>query len=468
MNWKWGVTDLVLTEDTVADISLAQGVLEDGEYGNKFNGATDADGIITATFENTGADMVLDFKGYDIDSSNEMEILLNGVSQGFVLSGVNNGLDNYNLAISATDQVSGTNTVAFQQATNPNWKWGVTDLLLKPASVADIFLTKDVLEADAYGNKFSGTTDTDGKITAAFDFTGADVTLNFKGYDIDLSNEVELFLNGVSQGFLDMGLNNGLADYSLDIAAAEQVAGTNLVRFEQAKNENWKWGITDLLLMDSEPEPEPEPPVARSDGFTITAGSSNTYTLNVLGNDDNIDRIIDIDLDNDNDGDDDVFSSVQISSDGQSVLFTPDDIFDLLASGNSSAESFRYIVRGEDGTTTSANANVTINGLTMSTTLDDYFDLPTAAQSRLLEVLFNDTAINRIVSVDLDPDGDGTDIFGTVNISSNEQFLTYNNNGAFDDLLPGNLGFEEFTYTALGTDGELRTAMVFLTFEDLV
>jgi len=250
INWKWGVTDLLLSDAPSADIALTPDVLESGAYGNNYNGASDADGVITAGFAFTGSDLTLDFKGYDIDFADEVEMFLNGVSRGFLDVGVNNGLSDYTLNITSGDQIAGENIVTFEQARNVAFKWGVTDLLLSAASSSDISLTPDVLDSGTYGNKYNGATDADGILTAGFEFTGSDMALDFKGYDIDFADEVELFLNGVSQGYLDVGLNNGLEDYTLNIAAADQIAGENVVTFEQARNVAFKWGVTDLLLYD--------------------------------------------------------------------------------------------------------------------------------------------------------------------------------------------------------------------------
>lgn len=250
-NWKWGVTNLLLSEVSIADIILTTGVTDDGEYGNKYNGAMDADGEVTAAFSSTGLDVALSFKGYDIDYDNELEVLLNGTSLGMLAAGNNNGLADYSFVIAAGDQAAGDNIITFKQLGNPNWKWGVTDILVSEIVGADINLTKDVLDSGSYGNKFNGTMDADGQVTAGFVGGDGDLTLQFKGYDIDSGNELELYLNGVSQGLVEAGVNNGLADYTLEIAAADQSDGLNVITFEQAQNIAWKWGITDLMLIDA-------------------------------------------------------------------------------------------------------------------------------------------------------------------------------------------------------------------------
>ncbi len=248
---------LEFTDGTIAaaeaaaatDISLEIGVTETGDFGNKFNGQTDADGLITAGFESTGSDMVLTFQGFDIDLDNEVELFLNGASIGFLDAGVDNGLQSYSIDIAAADQVAGQNVITFSQDLNAIFAWGVTDILLEEADPAtDISLEIGVTETGDFGNNFNGQTDADGLITAGFESTGSDMELTFQGFDIDLDNEVELFLNGASIGFLDAGVDNGLQSYSIDIAAADQVAGQNVITFSQDLNDIFAWGVTDLLI----------------------------------------------------------------------------------------------------------------------------------------------------------------------------------------------------------------------------
>lgn len=115
-------------------------------------------------------------------------------------------------------------------------------------TLLDTVLQVGVTETDDFGNKFNGQTDVDGLITAGFEGTGSDLELTFQGFDIDTNNEVELFLNGDSMGFLDAGVNNGLQSYEIDIAAADQVSGENVITFEQALDDAFAWGVTDLLI----------------------------------------------------------------------------------------------------------------------------------------------------------------------------------------------------------------------------
>jgi len=111
-------------------MTLTLGETETGEYGNNFNGTADADGVVTATFTGSSEDLLLSFTGYDVDFGNEIEVLLNGVSLGFLAVGVNEGLSQHSFTIAAAQQIAGENVISFVQAWDPSYMWGVTDILL--------------------------------------------------------------------------------------------------------------------------------------------------------------------------------------------------------------------------------------------------------------------------------------------------------------------------------------------------
>ncbi|WP_298922493.1 DUF4214 domain-containing protein, partial [uncultured Roseobacter sp.] len=123
------------------------------------------------------------------------------------------------------------------------------------ATTADINLTLGALETGSFGNKFDGQSDADGLITVGFQNTGNDLRLTFKGFDVDYDDEVEFFLNGTSLGFLAAGINEGFADYSIDVAAADMIAGENIITFQQVRGLTWKWGVTDLLMVETNASP---------------------------------------------------------------------------------------------------------------------------------------------------------------------------------------------------------------------
>ncbi|MFC3615389.1 beta strand repeat-containing protein [Lutimaribacter marinistellae] len=249
ISWTWGVTDLLVQAD--ADMRLTPDQIETGTFGNKFDGKTDADGIVKAAFAGTGKDITLSLQGFDVDFSNEVQVLLNGNSLGFLGVGQDNGLSYDEFQISAAQQQVGENVIEFVQARNTTWAWGVTDVMISENEPADARLERGVRDNADYGNDFNGMTDADGSVSFAFVGTDEDLFVFVEGFDIDFSNEVEVFLNGNSQGFLAAGVDNGLQSYQLEFTAAELEVGDNVLEFQQARDLTWRWGVTSLEVDDT-------------------------------------------------------------------------------------------------------------------------------------------------------------------------------------------------------------------------
>ena len=260
--YVWGITDILLSSTgnppppTGGDFGLVLGTLVEDEFGNKFNGQTDSDGVITAAFENTNGDAELTLTGYDVDFENEIRVSLNGSALGFLTPGPNNGLNSGDrFVIPANQQTAGTNLVTFEQNLNNTYVWGITDIRLTldnaPPAGTDFVLVLNQLEEGRYGNRFAGQTNSDGVIIASFADTGGTAYLDVTGYDVDFSNEVRVTLNGNSLGFLTPGPNDGFnGGDSFVIPSSQQISGNNILRFEQNSNVTYIWGITDILLSD--------------------------------------------------------------------------------------------------------------------------------------------------------------------------------------------------------------------------
>jgi T5SS/PEP-CTERM-associated repeat protein len=244
-----GQTVLAIDAASTAQFDLTPGVTETGSFGNNFNGVTDADGVVEASFTGQGADLLLSFTAFDVDTASEVKVLLNGALLGFLAAGVNEGLSQHGFRIDAGQQIAGENILAFTQAQNPAWKWGVTDILLAAAPAADMALTPGVTETGSFGNNFNGVTDADGVVEASFTDQGADLLLSFTAFDVDTASEVKVLLNGALLGFLAAGVNEGLTEQSYSIAAADQLAD-NVIAFVQNDNVTYTWGVTDVLIIE--------------------------------------------------------------------------------------------------------------------------------------------------------------------------------------------------------------------------
>ncbi|MHC4487091.1 MAG: PQQ-dependent sugar dehydrogenase [Planctomycetota bacterium] len=266
------------------EIALIEDELDTRGFGHNY-GSNQHETELIATFEGGTMDLVLSVSGYDIDYADEVAVYLNGVLQGFLSVGLDdslNGGDSF--CIPVGDQVSGENRIRFVQKT-VGWTWGVTNLLV--AQIAGggscpprVPLTVDVLDTGQYGHNY-GSDQHETELIATFEGGTMDLMLSVSGYDIDYADEVAVYLNGVLQGYLSVGLDNGLnGGNGFPIAVGSQLSGMNRIRFVQ-KNAGWMWGVTNLLVaQDSGTPPEVQLTVDVLDtrGFGYNYGSNQHQT----------------------------------------------------------------------------------------------------------------------------------------------------------------------------------------------
>jgi len=141
------------------------------------------------------------------------------------------------------------------------------------------------------------------------------------------------------------------------------------------------------------------------------------------------------------------------------VTYNPNGKFESLGVGQTATDTFRYVVRDEDGFTSVGTVTVTINGLN---------DAPTAVND-VASVARNGTVTISVLANDTDIDGDPLTVTsvnrtilgtrGTVVINPNST-VTYNPNGQFDNLKIGQMATDRFTYTISDGQGGTATAVV--------
>ncbi len=306
-----GAVASVLMLATTNALALDVGTADSEKHGYDFAGVnTDPDGY-EVTFENPGRSLLLTVSGYDIDTAEEVEVLLNGSRLGVLLITDNDRIGGNGFLISASRQQSGTNTLRFVKE-NPGERWGVTNLLLTaigappveppptdpeppvdptppvdspppidPTPLIDpeppvdpdppttppstpsgsgISLALDSIDNNRYGYDFDGINSHREGLVAEFQNTGSDVLLLVSGYDIDQPEEVRVMLNGKRLGVLVITDNNRLGGNGFAITASSQVSGTNKLQFVKL-DPGERWGVTRLLLQSPGGSPANPPPV---------------------------------------------------------------------------------------------------------------------------------------------------------------------------------------------------------------
>ena len=116
------------------DFTLEVGGTPSGAFGNKYDSKTDADGKITGMFTVTDAskDLELSLTTFDVDSADELEVLLNGISLGYLDTTANNGEGYDTVRLSSTALVTGENELTIQNK-KASYIWGVNEMQIADA-----------------------------------------------------------------------------------------------------------------------------------------------------------------------------------------------------------------------------------------------------------------------------------------------------------------------------------------------
>ena len=221
--WKWGVTDLLLT-DGALPLSIGTTVVPGATYATSYSTTLEASGG-TAPYTWTVVGGALP-GGLALGSDG-------------VLSGVPSEQGSFAFTVQVSDADGGSD----QQA--------LTIDVTGTSGTVEVVLEVGVMDTGQYGYGY-GTSEHPAELFATFTGTSEDLILQVTGYDIDdpEGDEVSVFLNGVFLGYLSNGPNNQLnGGDTFAIPASMQQPGPNLVRFAQ-KVPGWIWGVTNLLLTD--------------------------------------------------------------------------------------------------------------------------------------------------------------------------------------------------------------------------
>ena len=222
--------------------------------------------------------------------------------------------------------------------------------------------------------------------------------------------------------------------------------------------------------------------------YTVSDGNGGTDTANVtvtvIGQNDGPGALndtasisedstgdpIDV-LANDTDPDGDPLTVIGVSDNGAAgtatftsgdISFDPAGAYESLSSGQTATETLTYTVSDGNGGTDTANVTVTVAGRNDDpTALNDTADVSEDGPATAIAVLGNDT----------DPDGDPLTVIGVAGTGNGESVgftssaVTYDPNGAFEDLASGATQTENLTYTVSDGNGATDTANVTVTIQ---
>ncbi|MDB3935093.1 hypothetical protein N9383_00055 [Granulosicoccus sp.] len=248
--WRWGITDIEISDLP----TLQPGTVDSGSYGYRYAGAVErierADFRISAK---PNKSTELNVIGYDIDFTNEVSVLLNDVSIGYLDKSSNDGYSNTVISIPESRYQSGENILSFEQA-GIKWRWGVSDIEITEVAVVDqpsTELTLNKANEGKFGYSYDGILANPEEVTFTFNNPQSGpvdvLTLDIEGYDIDFQDEVSVFVNHTFVGTLSISPNDGSSRTTLPIQTTDQLPGTNTIGLVQ-KTEGWRWGVTDIKI----------------------------------------------------------------------------------------------------------------------------------------------------------------------------------------------------------------------------
>lgn len=223
-----------------------------GAYGKINGGDQSHTNEIAYSFTGRTGDVVLSYEAWDIDNSQEVKILLNGVQVGYVpylatsAAAAETSDDAEPMANEAWTGVhaiilpdnlvnnSGVNILTFDNTSNPpsSALWGIRQVRVE-SSIA-------LPAPGAYGKISGGDQTHASEIVYGFAGRSGDVLIQYEAWDIDHDREVKILLNGVQVGYVP---------YVASGAAAAATAET-AEDVEPMANEAWT-GIHAIILPDS-------------------------------------------------------------------------------------------------------------------------------------------------------------------------------------------------------------------------
>jgi predicted GH43/DUF377 family glycosyl hydrolase len=217
-------------------------------YGNIRGGDQSHSDQVTYCFSGQPGDMFLSFQAYDIDTQDEVDVLLNGTKVFDVPVTPNNawgGLFGVLLPNELIDDLD-DNELVFDNTTNPpkNSRWGV-----RRVSVDPFFALPS---AAAYGRIHGGDHAHADKVVYFFSGQPGDLNMTYEVYDIDGILEVDIILNGVKIHDVARTSNNqwSPARTLLLPDAFTNDAGINVLIFDNTSNpprESY-WGVRNVSV----------------------------------------------------------------------------------------------------------------------------------------------------------------------------------------------------------------------------
>ena len=223
-----------------------------GAYGRILGGDQSHVDRVDFSFQGAAGDIVVFYRVWDVDTDDEVEILVNGEPIAHAETTPDSGWSDTRVIVLPDASVldAGTNVLTFDNTVNPpkTYWWGVGDVTVDEGCSYCIALP----DSSAYGRIRNG--DQTHVEEVIYSFTGApgDVTVSYAVWDVDFDDEVEILVNGTHVAFADTTADNAWsAPRTVVLTDADVLdAGTNVLTFSNAYNppKTYWWGVGDVSI----------------------------------------------------------------------------------------------------------------------------------------------------------------------------------------------------------------------------
>jgi len=244
----WGVRNVSLFEECTDCIVLP----DTGAYGRISGGDLSHTNEVNYAFEGTSGDVAIVYQVWDVDFSDEVEVLVNGVPLEHALITPNATWSGTRFLTIPDALVSDTgfNVLSFNNTYNPTrtYAWGVRNVSI----LGDCPDCIPLPDSGAYGYIQGGDQSHEEEVSYSFEGAPGDMDLGYRVWDVDFSDEVEILVNDVHLDYAPVTANTTWSDTVSLVIPDEWVldAGTNVITFSNTRNppNTYWWGVSDVSV----------------------------------------------------------------------------------------------------------------------------------------------------------------------------------------------------------------------------
>jgi hypothetical protein len=204
-------------------------------------------------FEGRSGSLMVTYEAYDIDSSKEVQILINGRRAGYVPLTPNDAWGASFTLVLPDSMVNdeSSNILVFDNTFNPPkmlW-WGVRNVTIQDAQTPEGI---PIPSPDPYGMIKGGDQSHADQVAYWFEGRSGSVTIRYEAYDIDSSKEVQILINGQRAGYVPLTPNDGWGGFCTIVLPDGMVnnGDFNILIFDNTFNPPKKlwWGVRNVSI----------------------------------------------------------------------------------------------------------------------------------------------------------------------------------------------------------------------------